>query len=134
MSKCVSALALLLVLVSWPWLAVPNNASASSEEAWITAGREIAKAHCTRCHVVGDINPLGGISSTPSFQLMVNELDDWLERFETFFARRPHPAVIRFEDVDYSEADPPSTVPIVLKVEDVEALVRFAESLKKKAE
>ena len=34
------------------------------------AGRKISETHCARCHVVGDFNPMGGIGSTPSFQLL----------------------------------------------------------------
>lgn len=103
---------------------------AQADEALQAAGRDIAATHCTRCHVVGDINPTGGISSTPSFQLMVDVLEDWRLRFETFHARHPHPSVIRFEGYEYV-GDPPTTVPIVLKLEDIDALLAFAETLKK---
>lgn len=96
----------------------------------VDKGRELARDHCTRCHVVGDINPHGGISSTPSFQLMVSFLDDWEERFETFHVRHPHPAIIRFKGYDYPD-DLPSTVPIFLEVDDVEALLAFARHLHK---
>lgn len=103
----------------------------NADDELIKSGRDIAAKHCTRCHVVGDINPRGGISSTPSFQLLVTALSDWRDRFETFHARRPHPAVIRFEGFDY-EGNPPTTVPIVLKLKDVEALLAFVETFKKK--
>lgn len=103
---------------------------AYADEAQITAGQKIAAQHCTRCHVVGDLNPHGGISSTPSFQLMVNELEDWRERFETFHVRRPHPSVVRIKGFEYSQ-DPPTTVPIFLTIEDIDPLVAFAETLKK---
>nr|NIS43784.1 hypothetical protein [Desulfuromonadales bacterium] len=29
------------------------------------AGKDFSAKHCTRCHVVGDLNPHGGIGSTP---------------------------------------------------------------------
>lgn len=99
-------------------------------DALLDKGKKIAAEHCTRCHVVGDINPNGGISSTPSFQLMVNELSDWKIRFETFHTRRPHPAIIRFKGYDYS-GDTPTTVPIILELEDVNAILAFAKTLKK---
>ncbi len=54
------------------------------------AGRRLATTHCARCHVVGDHNKLGGIGSTPSFQLLARR-DDYRERFETFYARRSPP-------------------------------------------
>ncbi len=62
------------------------------------AGRKFSETHCARCHVVGDFNPRGGIGSTPSFQLLAKR-HDWLERFETFFERRPHPVFVRMPDV-----------------------------------
>ena len=55
----------------------------------IDAGRKISQVQCSRCHVIGDFNPSGGISSTPSFQMMVNALPDWEERFSTLL--RPPP-------------------------------------------
>ena len=62
------------------------------------AGRKVSVAHCSRCHVVGDHNPYGGINSTPSFQLLAKR-KDWMERFQTFYERRPHPVFIRVPDV-----------------------------------
>jgi mono/diheme cytochrome c family protein len=62
------------------------------------AGRKISETHCARCHVVGDFNPMGGIGSTPSFQLLAKR-NDWLARFGTFFERRPHPVFVRVPGV-----------------------------------
>jgi len=48
-----------------PMMAItPQNASASDV---VATGREIVRQHCTRCHVVPNMNPYGGIGSTPSF-------------------------------------------------------------------
>ena len=88
-----------VMLVAVPLSGAP---AVSANDDLVKAGQKLAEDHCTRCHIVSDINPWGGISSTPSFQLMVNALEDWEDRFETFHVRRPHPAVIRFEGVDYS--------------------------------
>ena len=71
--------------------------SASQAQDW-ERGREIAKEHCSRCHVIPHHNPFGGIGSTPSFNLLAN-LEDGLERFETFFDRRPHPNFVRIPGV-----------------------------------
>ena len=67
---------------------LPQTAGADA----IAEGREIVAEHCTRCHVVPEINPKGGIESTPSFKGM-KHLADWRRRFEVFFTLPPHPAL-----------------------------------------
>ncbi|MGI9415372.1 MAG: c-type cytochrome, partial [Hyphomicrobiales bacterium] len=37
----------------------------------IEQGRKLAQQHCTRCHIVADMNTVS-IGSTPSFRTMVN--------------------------------------------------------------
>ncbi|MDA7946026.1 MAG: cytochrome c [Hyphomicrobiaceae bacterium] len=96
-------------------------------------GRDIAAQHCTRCHVVGDINPTGGISSTPSFQLLVKRRPDYKDRFQTFFARRPHPAFLSIKGVGRIRPDlPPNAEPVEMTEEDVEDVLAFVETLKPK--
>ncbi|MCB1477941.1 MAG: hypothetical protein R3D43_08755 [Tepidamorphaceae bacterium] len=107
----------------------PFSLSARADEL-ADKGREISQTHCSRCHVIGDYNPFGGVSSTPSFQLVVNKLADWEERFSTFYTRRPHPAIIRIEGTP-APVDEPMVVPIEFKLEDVDAIVAFARTLKK---
>ncbi|MEM8836997.1 MAG: hypothetical protein AAGE89_02805 [Pseudomonadota bacterium] len=128
LSKCAPLAPMIAFLAG---LSVAANVVA--DESLIKSGRDIAAEHCTRCHIVGDINPRGGISSTPSFQMMVNALEDWQERFESFHARLPHPSVIRLEGSEDKDLDgfPPSIVPITLKHDDVAALTAFAGTLKK---
>lgn len=99
------------------------------------AGETIAAKHCTRCHVVGDINPGGGISSTPSFQLLVRRRPDYRERFETFFARRPHPAFLSLEGVGRIRPDlPPNAKPVKLTEQDVADMLAYVETLRAKTE
>ena len=92
-------------------------------------GREIALAHCSRCHVLPDSNAFGGIGSTPSFKLLAN-LDDGLERFDSFFERRPHPSVIRLPGVAPPSDQEPTTVPIELQPSDIDDLVAYAKTLR----
>ena len=106
--------------------AIPGHAETIAQK-----GRKLAEANCSRCHIVGDDNKFGGISSTPSFRLIVQALDDWRERFQTFHTRLPHPSVIRIEGSATPFAEP-TTEPIYLKIEDVDALVAFAETFVKK--
>ncbi len=53
-------------------------------------GRDLAIERCSQCHVVGDFNPLGGVSNTPSFYIFSERLDLYRERLKTFDQRRPH--------------------------------------------
>ena len=96
-------------------------------------GRKIAELHCSRCHVVGDFNPTGGISSTPSFQMLVKRRPDYKERFETFFARRPHPAFVTVKGVGkFLEFLPANASPVEITQQDVQDVTAFVETLKPK--
>jgi len=107
--------------------ALPARAAGDSE-----AGRKIAQTHCSRCHVIGSYNKMGGIMSTPSFQLLVNALKDYRERFETFYARRPHPVFIRVKGFKPLNDLPPNAAPVDIELDDVDNLLAFVETLKKK--
>ena len=123
------------ILIASPFLllsaiAVPVAAGERSE---ISKGRQVAAQHCTRCHVVGKINPTGGISSTPSFQMLVKRRPDYKDRFETFFARRPHLAFISIKGIGRIRPDlPPNAEPVELTEQDVANVVAFVETLKPK--
>ena len=80
-------------LMAMKWLALAGAAVAG---VIVSAAR--AGADGDRCHMIGDFNPFGGIGSTPSFQLLAMR-DDWLERFQTFYERRPHPVFVRVPGV-----------------------------------
>lgn len=103
-------------------------ARASLEE-----GRQLVREHCTRCHVVSDINPYGGIGSTPSFNAM-KTLDDWYQRFEVFFILPPHPALVRIEGIseDRPENRPAFVKEIVLTPEQVDAILLYVKTLEKR--
>ena len=107
---------------------------AAQDKGNVANGREVAAQHCTRCHVVGDINPTGGISSTPSFQMLVKRRPDYKTRFETFFARRPHPAFLSIKGIGRLRPDlPPNAAPVELTEKDVTDVVAFVETLKPKS-
>ncbi len=112
-------------------LAFPITVFAQSDKALVERGYEIAREHCARCHVISDDNRMSGISSTASFPMMVNYLDDWELRFETFFARNPHPAHVRVDGSDPPSDWPTGTVPVEITADDVEALLAYAHSLRK---
>ena len=97
----------------------------------VAKGREIVRQHCTRCHVVPDMNPYGGIGSTPSFAAM-KWLDDWERRFEVFYTLPPHPALVNIVGVSEARSDalPVFIAEIELQIEDIDAILAFARTLK----
>ena len=94
-------------------------------------GQKIAIEHCSRCHVIGDYNRFGGIGSTPSFQFLAR-MPDYLERFQTFYARRPHPVIVTVPGVEAWTKLPAFVAKFAVTPEDIDALVAFIESLRKK--
>ena len=114
------------------WFALwGSNAGAQDSAALASNGAELAKAHCARCHVIDTKNVFGGISSSPSFPLLVNGLKDWEERMQSFHVRPPHPSIVRFkgETVDPNVAE--LRVPVILEYSDIDALVAYVRTLKK---
>ncbi len=95
----------------------------------VEAGRKIAETHCTRCHVVGDFNPMGGIGSTPSFQLLAKR-DDWLERFQTFFERRPHPVFVRVPGVARWTTLPSHVKEFTVTPANLDDIIAFVRTLR----
>jgi hypothetical protein len=91
----------------------------------------VAIKHCSRCHVIGDHNPYGGIGSTPSFQLLAKR-EDYLERFQTFYERRPHPVYVRVPGVPKWTELPSHVEEFTVRVEDIENIIAFVETLRKK--
>lgn len=130
MPKIAQFLGLILLFSNAPVIS-STPANAQDIATLIQTGKSISRTHCTRCHVVGDFNPYGGISSTPSFSLLVNHLDDWETRFLSFHTRRPHPVIIRFKGEKTDPNIQPSTMPVVLEYSDIEAIAAFVKTLKK---
>lgn len=118
-----AVLLLTLVLVT-PFPAAPAHAAGDPEE-----GRKIATKHCSRCHVVGDHNRTGGIGSTPSFQVL-RTMKDWRERFESFYARRPHPVHVRVAGLPTLTELPPNAAPFTLTLADIDHILAFVETIK----
>ena len=102
---------------------------ASADEI-IEKGREVVRQHCTRCHVVPNMNPYGGIGSTPSFAAL-KWLSDWEHRFEVFYTLPPHPALVSIQGVseERSASLPAFVAEIELQIDDVEAILSFVRTL-----
>ena len=94
-------------------------------------GRDIAINHCARCHVIADHNPHGGIGSTASFRTMTT-LPDYVDRFRTFYLRRPHPVFTNVPEVAPLKRQTLSATPFTVTLEDIENLTAYAISLRRK--
>jgi len=93
-------------------------------------GEGFALDNCGRCHVVGERNRMKGIGSTPSFSVL-RSLPDWEERFSTFYARIPHPAIVQLEGVSepFDPAFPPANQPLRLTLNELEDILTFVSGL-----
>ena len=103
--------------------------NASADDA-VAKGREIVRQHCTRCHVVPDMNPYGGIGSTPSFAAL-KWLSDWEHRFEVFYTLPPHPALVNIQGIteERSASLPAFVTEIELQIDDIDAILSFVHTL-----
>jgi hypothetical protein len=114
------------------WLAVfgliVRDANAAGD---VAKGHDLAVTYCARCHVVSEKNRFSGISSTPSFMLLVAALPDWKERFETFYARRPHPVHVRVKGYAPLTDLPPNATPFEIELKDVKDIVAYVQTLRK---
>ena len=99
----------------------------------VAQGRELARQHCTRCHIVAGMNTVS-IGSTPSFTTIANSTSDSADRFRSFYALRPHPAFVRIKGLTPISDIPSPIAPIHLTAEEVEHIADFAATLKKKEE
>ena len=66
---------------------VPDPARAEGDAV---AGKKKAIEVCSRCHVIGDHNPYGGINSTPSFWIMQEKPQVYDDKLLSVTNRRPH--------------------------------------------
>ena len=105
------------------------SAAPGRAEGEAARGRQIAIDHCSRCHVVPDYNPYGGISSTPSFRLLARR-DDYLERFQSFFDRPPHPVVVRLPGVAPRTDDPAFVATFEIQPEQIDDIIAYAELIR----
>ncbi len=103
-------------------------AAAGSAEA----GRDLARLHCARCHVIPDYNTMG-IGSTPSFKAMVQSpAKDWRHKFEAFFSLPPHGNFVRIREYRQVQLTPSAVAPIVIGLDDLEHLMAYVDGLAQK--
>lgn len=89
-------------------------------------GREVAEAHCARCHRIAPDMKGMTLGSTPSFSAL-KALPDWSDRFTAFYALNPHPSFLLVEGISppFDPARPPPIVPVEVTLEEVEALLAY---------
>ena len=116
--------AALLALIT----AVSGSASAAGDA---DSGKEIVIKYCARCHVIGTYNKFGGIGSTPSFNLLLG-LQDGMERFESFYVRRPHPVFVRVPNVPKRGDSPACASEFTVTQQDLDDILAFVLTLEKK--
>jgi len=92
-------------------------------------GFELARELCSRCHVIGDYNRMGGIGNSPSFPWMVKSAD-WRERFTTFYSRRPHPVFVRVPGYARWSKSDPYYPPFEITLQEIDLLVDYVETLR----
>ena len=95
------------------------------------SGKDIAIKYCARCHVIGAYNKFGGIGSTPSFNLLLG-LQDGMERFESFYERRPHPVFVRVPDVPKWGDSPAYASEFTVTRQNLDDILAFVLTLEKK--
>lgn len=117
-------LMVLVLVVSGCWLSSAHGSPLSER------GKALAKLHCVRCHVVSEDTRGMGISSTPSFMILISALEDWYDRFATFHERKPHPSLMRLEGADKRPDHLPASIhEVILSLDDLEALMAYVEAL-----
>ncbi|MBE1282529.1 MAG: hypothetical protein GJ676_04380 [Rhodobacteraceae bacterium] len=94
------------------------------------AGATLSLTHCGRCHVIGPQNRMSGLGSTPSFQIL-RALPDWSDRFQQFYALKPHAAFTQLEGVTepFDPERPSPIVPVEMSIEDLDAILAYVTEI-----
>ena len=110
-------------------LVVIFDLPAIAGEDW-APGEKLTFVNCGRCHVIGERNRMGGISSTPSF-MAIRAREGWEENTRSFWALNPHPAFTQIESVtEPFPVNRPSPIhPIRLTLDEVDEIVGYMRSI-----
>lgn len=107
-------------------LAQPAPAAGGDD---VEAGFKLSIKYCSRCHVIGEYNRMGGIGNSPSFPWMTM-LPDYAERLKTFYARRPHPNFTRVPGYAKWSDGPPYVPEFTITHDEIDAIVRYVQTLR----
>ena len=112
------------------WLGGEVGEEGVEREGEAGRGADWAVGAWGRGHVVGEVNRMNGMGSTPSFAVL-RSLDDWLERFLAFYALNPHPSFTIIPDVTepFDETRPSPISPVTLTLEELENIVAYTATM-----
>jgi len=93
-------------------------------------GEKLSLALCGRCHVVGEVNRMKGIGSTPSFGAL-RSIGDWQYRFEAFYVLNPHPSFTQVKDVTppFDARLPSPIAPVEMTLDDLDAILAYVSAI-----
>ncbi len=93
-------------------------------------GQDASLRACGRCHVIGDINRMAGIGSTPSFAVL-RAMTDWQEKFEIFYVLKPHGAFTIIPEVieEFDETLPSPIAPVTVTLDEIEDIVAYVAGM-----
>ncbi|SFL01728.1 cytochrome c [Shimia haliotis] len=93
-------------------------------------GQDASLRACGRCHVVGDINRMAGIGSTPSFAVL-RTMENWQEKFEIFYVLKPHGAFTIIPEVieEFDETLPSPIAPVTVTLDEIEDIVAYVAGI-----
>jgi len=93
-------------------------------------GERLAYVNCGRCHVIGARNRMGGIGSTPKFEV-IRTWPDWEAKMRGFYLLNPHPAFTQVDGVtEPFAAERPSPIhPIRLTEDEIARIVDYARTV-----
>lgn len=106
-----------------------NFIAPEARSADVAAGRELARFHCSRCHVMPELNNMG-IGSSPSFKIMVQSpAEDWRDKFEAFFSLPPHPAFVTVKELRTERIGPAIAAPVIISLRDLDNIMAYVDEL-----
>lgn len=105
-------------------------AEAAPIDGDVVLGEKLSLTLCGRCHVIGEINRMNGIGSTPSFGAL-RAIADWQYRFEAFYVLNPHPSFTQVKDVTppFDARLPSPIAPVEMTLDDLDAILAYVSAI-----
>ncbi len=109
---------------------VPEVVETRQFDGDVVAGERLSLMLCGRCHVVGPVNRMKGLGSTPSFG-MLRTLEDWELRFRKFHLLNPHPSFTQVAGVTepFHASFPSPIAPIEMTLQELEAIIAYMNEI-----